>query len=81
MNKIKNRILKWLLKDEKIRRVALREIIGDAEVKHLDVKDCKDLTISDCYIFQSKFNDCEGITIEGNVMDYCSITGNTFSAK
>jgi hypothetical protein len=72
---LKLKVLNWLLTDEKLRKVALREIIGDAEVKQINANNVKDLTISNCYLYNSTINNVEGFELRNNVLDYCSLTG------
>jgi hypothetical protein len=73
----KVKILNWLLKDKLIRKAALHEIIGDVEVKQVNINNCHNLNISNCYLIRSNISENEGISFEKNIMDYCSIVGNS----
>jgi hypothetical protein len=73
---MKRKLLDWLLKDEKMRRLALREVVGDKEVKSLIIKDSSEVKVENCYLIHSDISHNRNVNVVNNVMDYCSITSN-----
>jgi hypothetical protein len=71
---MKSKLLNWLLKDEKMRKLALREVVGDKEVKTVIIKDSSDVNIENCYLIHSDVSHNRNVSIVNNVMEYCMIT-------
>lgn len=70
---MKKILMRWLLKDQELRNLALREVIGDAEVKQVNATDIDNLEIHDCILFQSYISKCKSANIQRNTFDSCTI--------
>jgi hypothetical protein len=79
VSKFKNWLILRLLQDTRIRKIALQEIIGDAEVHQIDATGAESVDITGCVVINSVFNDIKSGTIVGNEFDRTTITHNFLS--
>lgn len=70
---MKRKIFNWLMKDIEIRKLAFREVIGDTEVKQVNVSDVENLELHDCIIYKSDISKCKNANIHNNTFDLCVI--------
>lgn len=64
-----------MLKDESLRKAALQEIIGDAEIKQINLNNCDELVFRDCVVYQSNITGVRHLNFQNNTAYYCTIKG------
>jgi hypothetical protein len=76
MQRLKLWMLNKLLADVRLRRLALKELIGDKEVRQLHVHDVEKLEINECVILNSNFTHIRTGKLIGNQFESSTFTNN-----
>jgi hypothetical protein len=80
VSKFKNWLILRLLQDTRIRKIALQEIIGDAEVHQIDARGAESIELTGCVVVNSNFSNIKSGKIIDNYFDNTTITHNMLSS-
>jgi hypothetical protein len=80
VSKFKSWLIHRLLQDTRIRKIALREIIKDAEVHQIDARGAESVELIGCVVVNSAFSDIKSGKIIDNHFDNTTITHNMLSS-